>query len=244
VRNARGIGGVGMDGMYTKTRTGGRMPGGGISRRPLHVIILADCSGSMTGEKIQALNFAIAQMLQHLSAWEEEQERAQILVRAIAFATEPRWHIHEPIPVVGMRWSPLAVVPQGRTNMGPAFQMAASVLGTDKMPRRAFSPALLLITDGLPSDGQADFDAGLGAIMSRRAGHDALRMAVAIGKDARSEALKRFIADPKVPVLVAGQADQITDQLRLVTLAVTGAWSFAADQDERSLAVDDPDRPV
>ena len=33
-----------------------RMPGGGVSRRPLHFIILADCSGGMKGEKIQALN--------------------------------------------------------------------------------------------------------------------------------------------------------------------------------------------
>ena len=47
-----------------------RMPGGGISRRPLHFIILADCSGGMKGEKIQSLNFAIADMLPHLAAWE------------------------------------------------------------------------------------------------------------------------------------------------------------------------------
>src|ERR1700744_5343959 len=60
-------GGLGVDPMMTHTRTlPGRMPGGGISRRPLQVVIIADCSGSMTGEKIQALNFAIAQMIQHL----------------------------------------------------------------------------------------------------------------------------------------------------------------------------------
>src|SRR4029077_2779864 len=55
-----------------------RMPGGGISRRPLHFIILADCSGGMKGEKIQALNFAIADMLPHLAAWERDQEQAQV----------------------------------------------------------------------------------------------------------------------------------------------------------------------
>jgi uncharacterized protein YegL len=220
------------------------MPGGGIARRPLHVIIIADCSGSMKGEKIQALNFAIAQMVQHLSAWEEDQARAEILVRAIAFATEPRWHLPDPLPVVGLRWSALTVVPGGRTNMAPAFRMASSVLGKDQMPSRAFNPALLLVTDGMPTDSPEDFDAGLGAIMSHRAGRDAMRMAVAIGRDARSEALTRFIADPKIPVLVAGQADQIADQLRLVTLAVTGAWSFSEDPDERSLMVDDPDVPV
>ena len=75
-----------------------RMPGGGISRRPLHFIILADCSGGMKGEKIQALNFAIADMLPHLAAWERDQEQAQVFIRAIAFATEPWWHIAEPQP--------------------------------------------------------------------------------------------------------------------------------------------------
>ena len=233
-----------MDINWQPTQTAGRMPGGGIARRPLHVLILADCSGSMKGEKIQALNFAIAQMMQHLAAWEEEQERAQILVRAVAFATEPRWHIGEPLPVAHLRWAPLAVVPGGRTNMGPAFRMAASVLGKDQMPRRAFNPALLLITDGMPTDDPAEFNAGLDAVMSHTAGRDALRMAVAIGRDARSEALTRFIADPKVPVLVAGNVDQIADQLRLVTLAVTGVRSWADDPDERGMPTDGLDIPV
>lgn len=222
------------------TRTLGRMPGGGIARRPLHVLLLADCSGSMTGEKMAALNFAIGQMMQHLAAWEEDQERAQILVRAIAFADEPRWHIREPLPVAHLQWTDLAVVPRGRTYMAPAFRLAASALAKDQMPRRAFNPALLLITDGMPTDEDADFNAGLDTLMSQRAGRDALRMAVAIGRDARSEALTRFIADPKVPVLVAGNVDQIADQLRLVTLAVTGVKSWKSDPQEG----DPDDEPV
>src|SRR6202044_3239453 len=97
------------------------MPGGGIARRPLHVIILADCSGSMAGENMQALNFAIASMLPHLADWELEQERADVLIRTLSFATTPTWHIEEPTPVGKVRWKPLAVVPKGRTNLGPAL---------------------------------------------------------------------------------------------------------------------------
>ena len=41
----------------------------------------------MKGEKIQALNFAIADMLPHLAAWERDQEQAQVFIRAVAFAT-------------------------------------------------------------------------------------------------------------------------------------------------------------
>ena len=102
-----------------------RMPGGGIARRPLHFIILADCSGGMKGEKIQALNFAIADMLPHLAAWERDQEQAQVFIRAIAFATEPWWHIAVPQPVAELTWKPLQPVPKGLTNMGPAFAMAS-----------------------------------------------------------------------------------------------------------------------
>lgn len=39
------------------------MPGGGVARRPLHFIIMGDCSGSMKGPKMQALNTALAQQL-------------------------------------------------------------------------------------------------------------------------------------------------------------------------------------
>ena len=101
-----------------------------------------------------------------------------------------------------------------------------------------------LITDGMPTDQPAVFDAGLDALLSQTAGRDALRMAVAIGRDARSEALTRFIANPKVPVLVAGNVDQIADQLRLVTLAVTGVRSWADDPDERGMPTDGLDIPV
>src|ERR1019366_7415748 len=65
------------------------MPGGGVARRPLHFIVMADCSGSMKGEKMQALNYALRSMLPHLLSWEADQLQAQLLIRALAFATRP-----------------------------------------------------------------------------------------------------------------------------------------------------------
>ena len=99
-----------------------RMPGGGISRRPLHFIILADCSGGMKGEKIQALNYAIADMMPHLAAWERDQEQAQVFVRAIAFATEPRWHIADPVPVAQHPLEAAAAGAQGADQHGPGVR--------------------------------------------------------------------------------------------------------------------------
>ena len=43
-----------MGGAHTRIKAWGRMPGEGITRWPLPVIIPADCPGSMTGKKIHA----------------------------------------------------------------------------------------------------------------------------------------------------------------------------------------------
>ena len=85
------------------------MPGGGISKRPLHVIVAADCSGSMMGEKIQSLNYAIAVMIPQLAAWDQEQENASVFLRVVTFGDDARWHIAEPTPVADIRWVPLEI---------------------------------------------------------------------------------------------------------------------------------------
>jgi uncharacterized protein YegL len=207
-----------------------RMPGGGISRRPLHLIILADCSGGMKGEKIQALNYAIADAMPHLEEWEQDQEQAQVFVRAIAFATEPRWHIPDPVPVAGIRWKPLEPVYKGLTNMGAAFALAAQALTPGRIERRALRPALLLITDGLATDPPGAFEAGLGTLMAQPAGRAALRLSLAIGRDAQSDALNRFIGDPSVPVLVADSTEDIADRLVAASLAVSRMSESGANQ--------------
>ena len=208
-----------------------RMPGGGISRRPLHLIILADCSGSTKGEKIQALNYAIADMMSHLDEWEQDQEQAQVFVRAIAFATEPRWHIKDPVPVAGIRWKPLQSVSKGLTNMGAAFKLAAEALAPGQVERRALRPALLLITDGLATDPPGAFEDGLATLLAQPAGKAALRLSLAIGRDAQSEALNRFNGDPNVPVLVADSTEDIAGRLVIASLAVSRMSESGADRD-------------
>src|SRR5712692_10521744 len=155
------------------------MPGGGVARRPLHFIVMADCSGSMKGEKMQALNYALRSMLPHLVAWEQDQLQAQLLIRILAFATVPHWYVADPVPVAELsaRWHNLEYVPMGRTNMGPAFRAVAESLGPERLERRALRPAILLVTDGLPTDPPGGFDAGIAALAATAAGRSAVRLA-------------------------------------------------------------------
>jgi uncharacterized protein YegL len=198
------------------------MPGGGVARRPLHFIVMADCSGSMKGEKMQALNYALRSMLPHLVDWERDQLQAHLLIRILAFASAPQWYVAEPIPVAELsaRWQNLEYVPMGRTNMGPAFRAVADALAPDRLERRALRPAILLVTDGLPTDPPGAFESGLAALTDIAAGRSALRLAVAIGRDANSEPLDRF-RSPEVPVLVADGTDEIADRLVTASIAVS-----------------------
>jgi uncharacterized protein YegL len=207
------------------------MPGGGVTRRPLHFIVMADCSGSMEGAKMRALNYALASnMLSHLITWERDQLQAQILIRILKFATVPEWHIAAPLPVADViaGWRDLEHVTRGKTNMGPAFREVAKALSPDKLERRALRPAILLITDGLNTDPPGEFEAGLAALTGSPAGRSSMRVALAIGSDAVSDALDSF-RSPDMPILV-GDTDDIVDRLVVASIAVSRMAETGADR--------------
>jgi uncharacterized protein YegL len=202
-----------------------------VARRPLHFIVLADCSGSMAGEKMRALNSALRLMLPTLVSWQQTQVQAQLLMRVLGFATEPRWHVAEPVPPaeLAQRWRDLERVPRGRTNMGAAFRAAAEVLAPGRLERRALRPALLLVTDGLPTDPPGVFDTELTALLGSPAGRSALRLALAIGREANSDAVNRF-RSPDIPVLVADGVDEIADRLLVASMLVSRMSEPGADR--------------
>jgi len=114
--------------------------------------------------------------------------------------------------------------------MGAAFREVSQVLGPDKLERRALRPALLLITDGLPTDPPGGFEAGLEALTSSPAGRAALRVAVATGRDASSAPPNSF-RSPGAPILVADSADDIVDRLVAASIAVSRMSQEGADRD-------------
>lgn len=79
------------------------------------------------------------------------------------------------------------------------------------MPERALPPVLVLISDGQPTD---DFEAGLAALDAVAWGAKAVRLGIAIGRDADHEVLARFIADPTVPILEANAPEALVRQMR------------------------------
>ena len=136
------------------------MPGGGVARRPLHFIVMADQSGGMAGEKMQALNFAIADMLSYL---------AECGARSVESpGARPRARVRHRVRVaregalcgVGCRLQATPGRASRLDDVGPAFRAVADAIRPGKLENRALNPAILLVTDGRPTDGPGEFDSG------------------------------------------------------------------------------------
>ena len=201
------------------------LPGGPIASRPLHFIWILDSSGSMAGEKIQMLNFAIREAIPAMQDTASENPNAQILVRAVTFSDGARWHISTPTPVADFKWSDIPA--GGVTDMGKALLLVAEQLRIPPMTERALPPVLVLISDGQPTD---DFGSGLSALMAEPWGKRAVRLAVAVGRDADHDPLAKFIGSAEIRPLQADNAPTLVKFIRWASTAVLKAASSPASR--------------
>jgi uncharacterized protein YegL len=185
-------------------------PGGSLATRPLHFIWLVDGSGSMAHEgKLQALNTAIREALPPLRQVSADNPTAEVLVRAVRFATGASWHVPDPTPVDRFTWPDLTA--DGRTDLGHALRLVADAVHSPPMSDRALPPVLVLVSDGMPTD---DWEQGLRQLRAEPWGDKAARLAIAIGHDAARDVLEQFIGVPGGRVLEANSADELVNQIR------------------------------
>ncbi|GGS44580.1 tellurium resistance protein [Streptomyces griseoviridis] len=206
----------------------GGLPGGPMATRPVHFTWLLDCSYSMRGDRIAQLNYAIREALPELRAVAAEQPAARLLLRALTFSTTAAWLHRTPVPVEDFTWRDVEV--DGMTNLGEALSLAARDLRAPAMPARALKPVLALVTDGVPTD---DWRAGLAAVDATPWGREAVRVAIAVGRDADGDVLRAFTGDPAAEPLRAHNGKQLAAAVRWAsTTAVRAASQPVADPPE------------
>jgi uncharacterized protein YegL len=200
-----------------------KRPGGELATRPLHFIWICDCSGSMSGEKIHSLNYAIGNAIPDMQKVADDNPNAEVLVRAIRFSSGAQWHISQPIPVKDFKWSDLTA--NGVTDMGKALSMVAEQLKL--LTERGLPPVLVLVSDGQPTD---NFEEGLKDLISQPWGKKAVRVAIAIGEDADINVLQKFIGNPEYKPLRADNAETLVKYIKWVSTAVLQSASSPNSQ--------------
>ena len=169
------------------------LPGGEMSSRILDFFWIADCSGSMDGEKIQTLNYAIRQTIPDMRKEADDNPNASIMVRAIKFSDGAAWHVPAATPIESFNWVDLTA--GGVTAMGMALELAAGELRQFPTDTKRLPPVLVLLTDGQPTD---DFKSGLDSLLATPWGKKAVRIAIAIGKDVDLTVLEQFAGNKEL----------------------------------------------
>ncbi len=186
----------------------------GVVRRQLHLILVIDCSGSMTGEKMASLNYAIASAVPAIRAAAAENPDTDVRLRILRFSDQAQWHVEEATPVADFSWTDLTA--EGETRLGSALTALATSLTPEAMPGRQLSPVIVLVSDGQPTD---DFASGQAALMASPYGAKSVRIAIAIGSDADLDVLNAFVAHPEFKVLQAHNAEELVNRIKWATTA-------------------------
>jgi uncharacterized protein YegL len=188
--------------------------------RALPIFILADKSGSMSGEKINELNLALREMLTTLKNVDDIRGKFQLATIGFGGDVEviqPLADINE----ITLRELSAA----GNTPMGEAFDVLSAMLEDKEIVgSRAYTPTIVLISDGQPTDfnpnGKNFLDwEPLKRIQSGNRSSKCQRLAMGIGQDAKIEMLKAFINNPEIPVIKAKDASGISAFFRWVTMS-------------------------
>ncbi len=215
------------------------IPGGKMAARPLHFIWIADCSGSMSGSKIEELNMAIQEALPEMKRVAQSNPHAEVLVRAVKFSSGAQWHVHQPTPVESFQWPVLKA--GGVTDMGKAFNLVAEQLKMPPMDQRGLPPVLVLVSDGHPTD---DANRGLKKIMDEPWGRKAVRIAIGIGGDADYAMLQKFIGHSEIAPLRANNAETLTQYIRWASTATIQAASAPNIQPNIEPTIPNAPRPT
>ncbi len=182
--------------------------------KPLPICLLLDISYSMSGDKINNLNKAVKTMIDSFAT--AEKMEIEILVSVITFGAE----VNLVIPFTkasDIEWNDLSV--NGATPMGTALKMAKAMIEDKNItPSRAYRPTIILVSDGEPND---SWEQPLNDFVNNGRSSKCDRMAMAIGSDANTEVLERFIEGSPHKLLDAENASKLHESFRYITMSVT-----------------------
>jgi len=199
-----------------------------IPRRQMTLFFMIDTSGSMAGAKIGSLNDAIENVLPMIGEISDENPDAEIRVAVLEFSSGTNWLYDEPKDGKDFKWQPVEA--SGLTSLGEACEELEKKLhrsgGFMSSPSGCFAPAIILLSDGGPTD---NFEAGLSKLQKNNWFKSAIRIAIAIGDDADIEVLKKFTGSAEA-VIKVHNVDALKKMIRViaVTSSQIGSKSTSA----------------
>lgn len=202
-----------------------------VPRRTMTLFFLIDTSGSMMGNKIGAVNDAVVNVLPMLDDISKSNPDAEIKVAALEFSNGINWLYDEPKSSSDFVWQDVQA--SGLTSLGAACTELNSKLSRNGFMQSAsgsFAPAIILLSDGGPTD---DFQAGLAKLKSNNWFKAAIKIAIAIGDDADKDVLKDFTGSTEA-VFTVHNIDALKQVIRVVAVTSSQIGSKSSTAGETS----------
>ena len=186
-----------------------------VPRRTMTLFFMVDTSGSMDGRKIGAVNESIQEVLPMINDISAANPDAEIKVAALQFSSGTSWVYDEPMLASDFVWQDVSAM--GPTDLGEACRELNSKLsknGFMKSASGSYAPAIILLSDGEPTD---DFASGLAKRHENKGVSHAIKIAIAIGDDANKEKLAQFTGTSEA-VFTVHNIDALKKMIRIVAV--------------------------
>ncbi len=210
-----------------------------VPRRTMTLFFLVDTSGSMAGSKIGAVNDAVTNVMPMLNEISESNPDAEIRAAALEFSTGVRWLYSEPKPASEFIWQDVSA--GGLTSLGEACLELNSKLsrsGFMKSASGSFAPAVILLSDGGPTD---DYKNGISHLKNNNWFKAAIKIAIAIGEDADINVLSEFTGTSEA-VFTVHNIDALKQIIRVVAVTssqIGSKSSSAGDSTKQAQVIED-----
>ena len=202
----------------------------------LVVIFVIDCSRTMEGDRIGAVNAAMQEMQYKLSEFKNEYS-LDLKVAVMSFASSAKWEISL-TPIDEINLQTIKTRP-GLTSYGAAFHELNKVLrkeGFMKHTGKTAPPAIMFLTDGEPND---DYHDDLNDLLKNgwftNASRSAVLLGDAIDNPAARDAVSHFVKDGNNDIVSASDSTVIIDKIRIATMHTIAGDPMQTDSSESNI---------
>lgn len=190
-------------------------------RQILDVLFLIDVSGSMKGQRIAQVNYALENIFKELNR--QDDVNSSIKIGIMAFSEKAKWVTPQPVPLEDYVFTKIEAQPW-ITCFGKAFDAL-----NNKLRRNAFmnpnlgeyfAPLILFITDGEPVDVD-EYPEALTRLKKNGWFRKSSKYAIAVGEEARTEEIARLLAqftDVRENVRCADEGEALCDLIQFIAI--------------------------
>ena len=185
----------------------------------LVVLFIVDCSRSMDGDRIMAVNAALTEVKSTLQDIKND-NGLDLKIAIMSFTSSAKWELQltdiDEVSLENLRTRP------GLTEYGNAFHELNKVLRKEQFMKhtgKIAPPAIMFLTDGGPTD---DYESDLEDLLKNGWFANASRSAVLLGDaihdDAAKNAVRRFVEDPDHDIVDAENSTVIIQKIKIATM--------------------------